>query len=808
MNVLCLLTLWFVAHAQDSPAPDPVIVPSASLATEDGPGTLWVNPANMAYDPDPRWGIFIRNADPAEDSPLTVAATAGIGGIAAGLRWMRHAPGVTDVAFDLAASVRLPRRVSVGATLHWNIEPTQRNYVAFDAAVSWRPLPWLGASIVTRNIGSPGEGDAVAATGAGLALRPAGRLLIVGADYLHTFRREGVRSVASINARLRPTRGLYLRAKLDTRMHFGAGVEVYFGAIGLGTHVLTEDYDGMPAITSWIGSDERREQLAPGGRRINEITLNETPAYAPPARLFRRDERSWADILKEFHQVEDEPGLRGMLVTLDDIDMSWARWEELRARIDGLVRAGKEVVVYLVGSPSNGAIYAASAGSKLLVHPASVLRLTGLSVELVHPHGLLDAVGIDVQVARRSDFKSAAEPYTRMEPSRQQRQQQLQMLADVHDQLVGQLSAGRGRTIDEVRSWVDGGPYTAAEAETIGIVDGRAYPDQLDRQLERVFETKVRRVQISKQPIARSAWDPPAKIAMIYVEGPMVSGESKDAVLGGKRAGAETIRRQLERAARDLDVAAVVLRIDSPGGSTYAADEIWRAVRRVKAAGKPVVVSMGGLATSGGYYIASGADAIWAEPNTVTGSIGVIAMKPSISRLASWAGVRTTQLQQGRNAGMTSIWRGWDPVQQARMQALVDDAYETFKERVATGRGLTAAAVEDVARGRIWSGQRAQELGLVDHLGDLTQALDHARRLAGIGDRQPIAHVVPRERRSVLAVLTPQLLGSRSVAQTQAVEKLVDTVQLRHWISMLSMTLNEEPGLWMIDPWWMTIGPR
>ncbi len=787
-------------------------MPSAGLAVENGPGALWVNPANLAYDVDPRWGAFFRY-DEDGYTPTSAALTAGIGGFSGGVRWLAHVDGRRDFDVDLGLGLRLPRRVAIGGALHWNIEADRNNFVAFDAAIAWRPLPWFGVTALTRNIGNPG-GTSVALpqTGGGFAVRPAGRAVIFGVDYLHTFGSTEEPWRVAFTTRVRPVNGLYLRAQVDSRLTFGGGIEVYFGGAGVGLHVSTSDLEGVPTLTGWVGSDERRENISPPRRRVTTLELEEAPAYQPVRPLLRRAEPSWLETLQHFQRAAEDPRIRGMVVTLGGAELSWARWREVRSAILRLRLADKAVLVYLTGSPSNGAVYAASAASEVLAHPAATLDLTGVSLDLVHLRGLLDAVGVDVQVVRRSEYKSAAETLVSLAPSKANEEQQRALLEEAFEELVNALAQGRGRTLEEARRWVDGGPWSSFEAERLGLIDGRAYPDQLDTQLTRLHDGRVRRLDLAKVPRGESPWEPPAEIAIVYIEGTIVSGRSQPpGLLTGRTAGADTISEQLEAAADNPAVRAVVLRVDSPGGSAFASDEIWRAVQRVRSLGKPVVVSMGGVAASGGYYVAAGADAIWAEPTTVTGSIGVVAFKASFAPLLEDLGVTVTPLALGRSAGMESPMRPWDPIQHARMDALVADTYQRFKERVAVGRSLTLEEVEAAARGRVWSGRAAREIGLVDHLGSLTDALAHARELAGLRKGQPVAFMDARQQRSLLQLLLPipiRLRAPNALGAAVATSLDLDLSPLEPWTALLTLSRHGEESLWLIDPWWTTIRAR
>jgi protease-4 len=810
-HLLAILTaaLLNTASAQDTVLePDPAFVPSAGIATENGPGTLWVNPANLAYDADPRWGLFFRRA-PDSPHPFGGAATAGVRGFSGGLRWNRDAERFNDFVVDLALGFELPQRVAVGAAMKWNLVSRRRNFVAFDVGASWRPLPWIGMSAVTRNLGNPGDDDiALPQTGVGLAVRPIGRVLLLGADFVYTFGGYEPPAQFLFTTRVRFTEGLFLRASLDNHLALGAGLEFYFGGFGFGAHAGTQDYDGLPDIRAWFGSDEPDENLTRSKRRVTRLQIDEAPDYQPVGALLERADRSWLETLEHFREAARDRSVRGMVVSLSSPDLSWAQWREVRQWILALRAIDKNVVAYLNGAPSNGAVYAASAASEVYVHPASTLQLTELGTELLHLGGLMDAVGVEVQVVRRSEYKTAAEQLVSLEPSEANLIQRRALLDDLRSELADALATGRGRPRSDAEAWLTGGPWTAAEAEQRGIVDGRAYPDQLRRKLEQLFDGPVRQIDLAEQPRGESPWDAPARIGVVYIEGTIVSGVSQPGgFLSGRTTGASTVAEELDRLARDVAVRAVVLRIDSPGGSAFSSDEIWRSVQRVKASGKPVVVSMGGVAASGGYYVATAADAIWAEPTTVTGSIGVLAVKSSFGPLLDTLGVRTTSLDTGRSANLDSPFRAWEPLQLSRMDALVADSYERFKERVARGRGLSPDAVEAAARGRVWSGRAAQELGLVDRLGGFTDALEHARELAGIADRRPVAWVDARVRRTFLrqllsTPLRPRLRPPVSGALRSA-EPLLEPLSAAWTLSQ-----HGEESLWMIDPWWTRIGPR
>ncbi len=816
-------------------------VPASSIATENGPGALWVNPANLAYDPDFRYGLFVTQLP----TPVPVggvalgqtsfAATVGLGGASLGLHNLltpTEEGTRSDWTAGYATSLELPERIAVGLGLNWTFaDGDHPNYLAYDAGISWRPLPWFGIGGVAQNIGSPDPlGLAVPKSGAGLAVRPFGRALVLGVDYAHYFYAQpGLLGAdedhLSAVARLRPVEGLYLRANAESLVDgdgleplgIGLGVEVYLDGIGAMVHG-NHDLVDFVEQTVEIGSDEPGESLIRDGGRVPTLELDETPPYQRRLGLFGDAGPTWLDVLERLRREEDDKEVRGFALVLDGAGLSSARARELRDRIVAFEQAGKPVLVYLTGSPSNLDVYVASAASQVLLHPAADLQLTGMSVELQHLRGLLDRVGVQPQFVKRAEYKTAPETFTETEPTTANLEMTNALVDDLYGELVAAIAAGREVEESVVRGWVDAGPHDADHALEIGLVDGLAYPDEVERRLAELHQGGVHQEDLLATPQAHSPWEDPQQIAVVYVEGGIVPGRSSPGGLfGGRTTGSESIVKALDRAREDRQIRAVVLRVDSPGGSSFASDEIWRAVERVQEEGKPVVVSMGGVAASGGYYVAAGADAIWAEPNTITGSIGVFSGKFSTNELQDRLGVTTVAVNRGRNADLFSGTTAWDDVQRAKMQSLVDHTYEQFKSRVAEGRNLSMAEVEKVARGRVWSGERAKEANLVDELGGFQDAIADARARAGIPARRKVGLVEVSGSGDFFQSLAPSLQteagprpfvnAARSVATRLAEPKEAALTEARALASLLGPVdalwlplVHPEVDVWALDP--------
>ena len=797
-------------------------VPSAGVATENGPGALWVNPANLAFDPDRRYGLFFGRGE--GDTPTSIALTAGIEGLGVGLHNLVRPDGQSDWSLDYGTSIALPERVAIGLMFSWNFRQDTANYVAYDAGMAWRPLPWFGLGAAAQNIGTPDtSGISQARTTFGLALRPLGPGVVLGADYVRRFPTMGTsdslrgRDEARALARFRPTEGLYVRTHVDLRAptertspasgwrlsSVGAALEVYFGGIGGGFHQQSLATADM-LQTAWLGTDEPGESLFRSGRRVPALGILEKPSYEPTTFLFSLDPGpSWLDLLELLRRTEDQPGVRGLVLTLGSTNLSWAQHQELRDRIRGLEERGRPVVVYLTGQPDTAAYHTAAAASRIVLHPASTLDLIGTRAELMHLRGVMDLVGIEPQFVRRAEYKAAPESLSLHEPSVPALEQENALLDDRWHHLLRSIEAGRGVDTELATEWVDGGPHSPTDALKLGIVDAVAYADDLEAVLQDLHGVRVVLEDLRRAPQARSPWEDPAQIALVYVDGVIVPGESsRGGLLGPKTAGSATIVSALSRAREDALVRAVVIRVDSPGGSAFASDEIWHAVERLKASGKPVVVSFGGVAASGGYYVATGADSIWAQPTTITGSIGVFNSKLATQDLRERIGVTTTILTRGTNSDISSTARPWDAAQRDKMQELVDHTYRQFSARVSEGRSLDAAAVEEAARGRVWSGASALESGLVDQIGGLQDAILDARERAGISPSRKVGLVSYGRGGNLLETLAPSLI-TQAVAKAAAGRQPAPT-ELGTLLAPIEPALlllsHPDVHVWALDP--------
>lgn len=500
------------------------------------------------------------------------------------------------------------------------------------------------------------------------------------------------------------------------------------------------------------------------------VEIDEAPVSYLPFSFasFRRDQPSLREACSAIERAAGDGAIDALVLHVGEVEWGWARVAEFREAVRAFRDAGKPVYASLAGGGEQSFLLA-SAGDVVSMPETAVLQLDGLTLSAMFLRGTYDKLGVTPNFASVGEFKSAVETYTRTGFSPPAREALESLLDDQFTLLVDSLAAARGLAPDSMRKLVDEGPFTAPAAMRAGLLDTLLDEPGLDALAS---EGEERRRTVPLARYARTGGEGAlgdAEIALVVASGAIVPGRSQSSPWSGDLCGAETVVGALRDARRRRSVKAIVLRVDSPGGSGQASDDIWQEVRRARAR-KPVVVSMSNLAASGGYYIACGADRIVAEPATVTGSIGVFGGKLNLLGLYRKLGLNVETASRGRNAEMLSPFRDFTADEQRRYQAQLDDFYRVFLERVAGGRGMSTARADSLGRGRVWSGVAARRLGLVDTLGGLGTAVAVARERAGLGEHEAVrVELYPRPRRTFLRTLAEGLVEDNDEESREAV---------------------------------------
>lgn len=447
---------------------------------------------------------------------------------------------------------------------------------------------------------------------------------------------------------------------------------------------------------------------------------------------------SIAELYPALRAARRDSGVKGLAVYIQDASLGIAKAQELRRQMVALRRAGKFVECYIetAGEGSNGTLdyYLATACESIHMAPAGDLNLLGLYLENRFLRGTLEKLKIEPDFNRVGRYKSAVETYTEDEYTPEAEEAISAVLDGYFGQIVSAIAQARRKNEFEIRWLIDSAPYSADEALKRGLVDKLSYPDEFRGHLEKRVGRKPTYLAIEDYEPAQTL--AAQRVAVVFTLGTIVRGEGGTAPWTEEVfVGSDDMAKLLRELGEDDSVSAVVLRVDSPGGSALASDLILREVAQLKEK-KPVVVSMSDTAASGGYYIAAKANKIVAEPATLTGSIGVFGGKFVTRRFEEeMLGLGHDTLKRGANADIFSSLQPFSPQQEARVQQLMNRTYATFVGHVAAGRKMTRQAVEGVASGRVWTGAAARRIGLVDELGGLDRAVELALEEAGMDAR-------------------------------------------------------------------------
>ncbi|MGE5187047.1 MAG: signal peptide peptidase SppA [Acidobacteriota bacterium] len=703
------------------------LVPKLGL----GLGLEWLRPPRAELSPDP-----------GEPFRLTLACATGLGPNAGfGVAWHHFiADGALSGvdAFDLGLSLRLGAYLAVGGALRdlstraIGGTPVQRRY---EVETVVRPLASDRLELAIG--GRLGETREDVDGWARASLRVARGVYALG-----LVESRDVHELIDSPTGTTDRNGREERATL--------GVEVSFGQVG--TTVLAT---GVRPVTG-------------GNHALGGELVARASAVGPASVVPRRDHiervelsgdigvRELTQLVLRLREIARDPSAKALVVTFDAPSAGWATFEELRDEVLAVRRAGKKVFAYMV-SGANKEYFVASAADRIYVDPAGGLRVTGIAATTLYFRGTLDLFGVVPEFEKIAEYKSAPEQLTETGPTPPAQK----MHRDVYDSLwqrwVEAVADGRHLTAARVQELVDAAPYTAGDlAKSRELVDAVAPPDKVSElitsELHGVYSVERPR------PDRPDRWARPG-IAVVYVDGDISDGESKSVPVLGHLAGGQTLIAALQAARGDPRVGAIVLRIDSPGGSAVASELISREVFATRGV-KPIVCSFSNLAASGGYFVAAGCDKIFAEPMTITGSIGIFAGKLDLSGLMHKLGITTDTYQHGKHADLESWYRPYDADERAVVMGQLRYMYSRFVGAVADGRKMSKDDVDKIGRGHVYTGTQALPIRLVDQFGGLGAAIDEAKQRMGLAaDDKVDLYELPKQPANLLGTLG-NLLGA------------------------------------------------
>jgi protease-4 len=769
-------------------------LPATPLAGEHDARAVSANPAGLSFLRGPHLTLLWD----AGDEELSAPASPGYGGFLAGafgggilprlavgigVEILRPAqahllpdPG-SPTRFTWAQSIGIGRNGALGASWHHFVDHGPLDaFDTFDVGLSWRLGNRIAVGGVIRDVTSP-DLD-------GLVIQRRYEVEVAGRPFGTDRLDIGVGSRLGGNddnidgwlrASLRVTRGVYLHAGAESRalriletvgaernvsderdLHVTAGLELSLGAVGVSGYAR-----GLV--------DDAGDSHAAGTTLVARISSEQVPSiYGRRNRIERIDlgggigSRELAALVVRLRAIERDPSVKALVVTLDGIAAGWATLEEIRTAVRRVRGAGKKVFAYMV-TGSGRDYWVATAADKIYIDPAGGIRLAGFAGTTMYYKGTFDKLGVSAQFEKIAEYKSAPEAYTEVGPSEPALRMRNELFDSIWDDFVAGIADARKLDRAAVIALIDGGPFTAGDlAADTRLVDAVADPDKV---AELVAKELGRLYPVGRAPDERpEQWNAPA-VAVIYAEGDIVDGKSMEVPFLGRRlVGGETVANAIASARENPAIKAVVLRIDSPGGSALASELMAREVFKTRGV-KPILCSMGDVAASGGYFLAAGCDVIFADRTTITGSIGIFYGKFDLSGLLARAGVSVETFKRGQRADMESYFRAYTEDERARVREGIRYFYGRFTSAVVEGRGMTQSAVDAVGRGRVWSGVQAKEVGLIDRFGGLADALQLAKERIGLEPDDTVRIVsMPAAGGGLLRFI----LGNLGVAQAPA----------------------------------------
>lgn len=743
LSVLALFPLAASAAAQFHRPTDPVATPASVLVLRDDAAAIDINPAELGFLQGASL-VYVHAQVDEEDGFIGQGdalsfATPLFFGLSMGATVQSIRPGTLAAdsddraTFGLGLSFAPWRRFSFGVSGRgfYSGSSSFDGLSSVDFGMAWHAADWLGLSLAGRDLFASREGFGTgdlplyASMLFGWEIRPFGNndLLLNFDVAVDTDSRVGGR--VGLGVRIP---GFGQLASVMELERLGRDHSDAFRVLA----ELSASYENVTLGGGVIAGSGFEDH--PGGYGFLRFEQNMREGIRPRARMLDLElsgggPRETLETLLALDAAAVDDQLGGVLLRPRDSGIGTAYAQELRMMIAALRGAGKRVICHLENA-SGAEYYACAAADAVVIDPAGSIRLLGVSADMLLFGDTLRRIGLRADFVRIGEYKSAPEQFSQAALSEPARTEIKRLLADVHARLVHDLASDLHLTSARISEIIDDGPQLAAQAVRDELVTAELDETTLKSEGAQLDGMPLVNALTSR---AREDWFAGPKIGVVMIDGTIVDGENVDVpVLGIHMTGGRTASAAIDALAGDPLVRAMVVRVDSPGGAVLASDQIWRAIRRARAR-KPVVVSMGSVAASGGYYVASAANEIWADPSTLTGSIGIYYGKVDAAGLAKDLGVGVETFQLGKRAGADSLFRPFSPEERAALVERIRIYYRMFLARVATGRGRTVEQIDALGRGRVYSGDAALRLGLVDRLGGFASALARARQLGGVG---------------------------------------------------------------------------
>jgi len=837
-GVLCVVCLLFSGAREAKALSDPpssVLMLWGSTADIDGPLSVALNPAGLSFQnglgftlihtgmrlpwTDTSFtgttashgdgiGLFTGNRIlPGWLAPLGLSIGSGFG-----VQFIYQEPGASTqpllgqhLRISAGVSIRRNNWFSLGTVVHTTlgVDRDIQGFFAQDLGLMLRPSNWLALGFTVKNLFSTDYDNRVVPRilQVGFALRP---LLhdrfVISSD---VFISSGSAPEFRHRLEFEPVGGLVLGASFTHSILFndfsiGTFLALRFGNTqveGVGSLRSSGGNTSFHNLTTAISfSTETKRSLFRTGNLMPLVDIGGAMPERDRSISPRAGQPVFLNAIMKLDQIARDSKVNAILLRIGGLGCGLAKVQELRAALLRIKKSGKKIFVYMISGSMKG-YYLASVADKIFLHPAGTVWLRGLASSRLFYADALKKIGVKAQFVKIGKYKNYPNQFTNNGWTPAHKEATKVLLDDLYGQLVNALAVARKKKPAEVKKWFEEGLYPSKSAKKSGLVDDVFYWGEIEKRIvqhaKKRFRLDVGYMRRKRKPVR---WRGYQQIAVIHVDGSIVSGRSlDDPFFGVHLAGAGTIVRMLEKARFDSRVRAVVLRINSPGGEVLASDVIWRYVDLLNRR-KPVVVSMGDVAASGGYYIAAPAREIIASKATVTGSIGIFAGKFDFSGLLAKLGVHHKVIKRGETADLFSPYKPYSKKQHKRLRFYIESSYKTFLQKVSKGQSLKLEKVKKVALGRVWSGTRAKKHGLVTRIGGLWLAIRRAKILAGMDANQKVDLLsLPRRVSWHLSIQLPSISTKSAAVPANYLAAI-----LGRWKSMISRF--QRLSLWAIEP--------
>jgi protease-4 len=499
---------------------------------------------------------------------------------------------------------------------------------------------------------------------------------------------------------------------------------------------------------------------------------------------------SMYDLWLNFQKAKRDNRIKAILLRLGYLQCGWAKIHELRDLVLDFRKTGKKVYATIEETvDADKEYYLATACDRIIFHPSGLMFLNGIGGSIPFFKKGLDKLGVEYEWERIEKYKTAMNQFTEEGFTSAHKEMMESLYGEIYSHYINQVAEARGKSEEEIKALLDYGFFQGPKAKEAGLVDDLFYEDELqnilqadEKKISKISHERYLNIKPSSLGLYRGK-----KIALIYGMGTIITGEGMYQMMGSS-----TVARWIRQARNDQSIQAVVFRVDSPGGSSVGSDVIWREVSLTKKE-KPVIVSMSDLAGSGGYWVAMSAHKIVAQPQTWTGSIGVYFGKPNLIKLYEKLGITSERFTFGDKADMFSTFRKWTSEERQIIENEIEWIYDQFLTKAAEGRNLSKEEVDKIGKGRVWTGNQAVKLGLVDELGGLSKAIDLAKELAGIPEAEHVQLVVQPKKISFFDMILGRKYIKTNLGMNPQLEKTLSTLKLL-----------ENERIWALMPFWIS----